>query len=851
MPTATDILGPPPPAGEKRTAADILGPPPPPTDIDMDSGLSFQDQTALAAADNLEEKRAYLKNVYGKDFGEAKGADGQPILYVTREGKKVGAEGGPWWKRTGADAIAKGPEMVGMAGGAIVGAAGGPPGIVAGAAGGAMVGKGAEEALKAGRGYYKKDFKQGVDSMVEAGEGGIEGELGGRAISGVIGKVAKGGLPRAITGATEDSENQFARLKDAGARPPIQSTAPDMKKFQRMSIMAQKLSGEASSQTDKNRVVLETEAKKILQNSGVPKPHVDAAYADMQSGVHSATGEEPAEAIQARVRAHADMLEGQAKKTMDAAEKAVDAQQSHFDALIKAHPAGALGVDVPKGLIEAKRGFSAAAGTAYGKVDELLGGQPVVPMSQIRREAQRIVKLTKPVGTPGEAGALAKGGPKPPGAPDISAQPPGDDEALFKSLGIEMPKSDNGMMTFGQAQHLRTILGERAYSAGLTGNVTKKEIGQLQDAVDRSIQSVRADPNNAGAIRLLNQVDSWYAKNIKKFNDGELNQLVARFKETGTPPDPSEVARMLIRNGETARASQVRQMLGPDLWKGVQSQDVENLLKDATDPLTGSIDGSGLASALFKRGKLMDAVHGPQESARMMEFARNLAAVQGKLPADAVSDPGFRALLEQSEKAQAEFDRFVKQDPIGALGAMKKTPKQVYAAITRPGDGALLKRVAMFLGPNSPEMRDLRETAVRRVIADSVFDYNSASESSQLIEKQLNKYSADQRKILFPKGMEESLRLFAKDIQFLMPRITDPAMAGMTAGALQQRFFIRRWYAQAMASAGRWIVDNPGFQSYLIGTRKPGGLAQGAQGATMQMARLFAADAQGDQDQQQ
>lgn len=829
--------------------ADVLGAAPEaPPEIDTATGLSFTDQMALAAADGPDEKKAYLANVYGPKNVHT---DPKGTIYVTIDGKAVAAEGGPMLKRMGAEAVAKGPEMVGMAGGGILGAAGGPPGIVAGAAGGAMLGKAAEEWVKGGRGYLRKSANQEAGALVDAGEAGAEGELGGRAAGAVIGRIARGGLPKAVTGTTQEIKDQFKRVTAAGGRPSIQSTAPDMRHLQRMEIMADKISGAATGRNAANRAALEKMTKDVLVDGGVPKTHVDAAYADMRSGAYAETGETAGASVQRRVQAHADALETQVQAKMASAENAVDQQRKHLDALITRHPVGGLGVDVSEGIQTARRDFGTAAEKAYSSVDRLVGNKPIVTVKPVVQVAQRIVKLSKGIGGTPEAGQVASLK-QPPQVNDATVQ-------LFRDLGVEMPPPGaGGMMTLQQAQRARTILRERANSSDLTPGVTKHELGQLADGFDRAIQSAARQTENEPAIRLLNQIDAWYGKNIKKFNDLEINQLVSRFKTTGITADPEVIARLIVKSGETSRALEIKKLVGADTWKRVQAQDVQNLLYDATDPMSGEVSGPGLGDAIFKRRGLMDAVHGSAESARMMTFARSLAAVQGKLPANAITEPGFRALMTEYEAAQKEFNEFVDVDPVGALRDPKITPVQVYARVVDPTKKNLLVQTAKFLGDKSPEMNDLRETALRRILAESVYDFNAEGSVASNIGTQLAKYSREQVQILFPNGTEQAIRQLAGDMEFLMPVVKDPAMAGMSAGSKLGQPAVRfgmprmlggkglvsgRLYMQAMASLGRWIIDHPGFQRYLVGERKAGKLAGGAQSVSMNFARLFAAQA--------
>jgi hypothetical protein len=236
-------------------------------------------------------------------------------------------------------------------------------------------------------------------------------------------------------------------------------------------------------------------------------------------------------------------------------------------------------------------------------------------------------------------------------------------------------------------------------------------------------------------------------------------------------------------------------------------------------------------------------IHGPEVEKRMLAFAKNLAATQGKLPAEALEPGQFQSLMMQYEDAARDLDAFVKTDPIAALGDTKIPPNEVYARVTKPGNGQVLERVVQFIGENSREMGDLRETALRQALSETVYSMNTTTEMTNALQSYLSKYSKHEQELLFPGGMADALRQVGGDIEFLFPKLDDTGMAGMTAGAIQNRMFLRRWWAQGVAALGRSIIDHPGFQEYLIGERTPGKLARGSQTASMQMARFFANEA--------
>lgn len=834
-------------------------------------GLPFTDRVALSSADTTEEKRYYLEKVYGADnvrvmpqtgqqtqyYGGAKHLGGgkpiatsQDVLAVKVGDKWVNAQSGSVLAGIGADLVAQSPEMVMMGAGAMAGTELGPAGMVAGGALGAAAGKTIEEGVKAATGRYHKSPDQYAASVLQAGEGGAAAEAGGGIINKVAGGMAKGGLPKAITGTTKERAAQFQRLKAEGARPPIASVAPDLKKLQRMEILAQKISGEPAERNAANRAVADKLAKKVLADAGLDKSAATAALQDMKSG-HAAiaTGDAGA-AIGKRVKAHMDMLSTRATKLLDTATTHVDSLKGHLEKLIRQHPAGDLGVDTAKGIGDAREAFGVAAKAAYGRVDDMVGSRPIVNVAPILRQAKEFIKISKGFQASTQAKQLGRAlGPE--------AQVTDEEtRALFADLKVDLPQSPDGKIPLATAQYIRSKLMEQMNRTDLAPGIAQHQMGALVDSVNRGIAMASLDPANAPAIKLLQATDKWYAANIKKFNDVEIQQIVSRVGKTGIPADPDKIARMIVTSGESGRAETLKKLVGDGVWRRVAAQDVSNLLRDASDSMTGDIDGQSLAGAIAKRGSVMGVVHGEDVTKRMMAFARNLAATQGKLASKNLDEPQFKALMQEYEAAQTDLESFTKENPLAALAASKKRPEEIYNVLTKPGNGSSLEAAARFLGENSPEMHDLQKVALQKLLFDSVYEAGQIGPTKQYVSRDLNaalqQWTPREQALLFPKGLTDHLRQFDDDLKFLFPKPVDDAMAGMTAGSIQNQFFLRRWWTQAKASFGRYIIDHPGFQEYLtVGRELDPRRKAMADAARMNMVRYFAVEAsQGVYDEQ-
>lgn len=825
--------------------------------LDTSTGLPFTDRVHLASADSLDEKRAYLESVYGNgNVSSVRQPNGTESLTVKHGNQWLLAEGGSMWKNAGADIVAHLPSLGGMAAGAAgggeLGLAGGPLapitvplGIVGGAAVGAMSGKTVEKGVQAAtapatiRPMLKNGGANYSRDIIDAGEGGALGEVGGRFAGKVINKVARGGLPDWFTGSTDEIKKQFARVKAMGGKPPIMSVAPDLRKLSRMEIMAEKTTGPATSRNTTNREVLATQAKRVLQNGGVPKHEVDAVYEDLKNGHFTQTGEPVGEAVAKRAQAHQAMIQKRIDDAITVAKGETDKQLKAFDDIASRYEKGTLGVDVAKGFQAAKEQFQVTMGHAYKQVDRLFGNKPIVETDGIRGVANMLLKKAQGVRPAANAAAAANVG-------EMGAA----DTALFKELGIEPP---SGNITFEQAQRARSVLREAASGPAVIKNLRQREVGLIADAYDRAIAEAGMSTDAQGAGKLLNAVDQAYGEGRSKFADAQLRTFLNDYRKTRVVPDPAKVADLLIQSGKTERALEFKKTLGPDVWNKVVSQDMENVLFRARDPVTGAIDPSKLANIAASRRGLMATIHGPDTASRMIELSKNLSAVNGKIPAEALEPGAFRSFMEQYEAASRDLDEFVTKDPIAALADPKLPPEQVYARVSKPENGSLLRRVVDFLAPvgkngirpQSPELNALRETALRQAMAESetLATVSKETELGANLTNYLAKYPKASQELLFPGGMADALRQFDKDAQFLFPVIHDPAVAGFKGGEVLEYGMFKRWYTQAKIALGRMIINHPGFETYLIGERTPGKLAKGAESGSMQMTRFLMEEA--------
>jgi hypothetical protein len=810
-------------------------------EVDFDTGLPFLDRTHLAQADNFEEKKAYLEKVYGKKAVETdQDPYGKPMLVVNKDGKKIAAEGGGGFGSFAADVVGSGPEWSSMAAGAAqgagIGALGGPAdpvtiplGGLIGAGIGGMFGKTAIEGEKAREGIYRKEPGQYAQAIGQAGESGMEGELGGKLTSSMVSKVLRGPLPQFLTQTTPESQAMTERTLAGGARPPAQSTVPGAKKVQFGEALARKTVSGVASQDEANTAYIEKRMRDILRDSGVPEAHIEPTLRELATDGSQVPTEEIGEHVKKRVQAHAEMLTGNVERQLQEANTEVGKQLKHLDGLTQRHNPGDLGVDVGTGIRQARRDFGTAMSKAYEKVDNLVGDRELVPTDLIRKEAQRIARLRPQTGQAPVTRELAgMGEPKPQEQGDVD---------LLREFGIEMPPS--GKITFADAQRMRTLLREKADEANLTRGVTAGEMHKLAEAVDYSIQAAAQDPTAAPAVKLLNAADKAYGQGIKRFNDSTVKRLVKNL-EAGLPPDPEEIARQIVQPGQEARVKGIRKLVGEQVWKRVAGADYARLIRDATND-TGEIEGTRLLAEVRARGNLMPVVYGDKLSQQIEELARSVAVRDGKLPPDALAPGRVRTTMEALRASQAAEDRFLHENYLGMLANPRRNPEAVYRWLVRPNNASALKEAVHLLGEGSPQLAGVRQAALKELMVNAKLGYADGRSATALSEA-LGKFTPEQQALLFPNGMDSDLHLLGKEIQFLMKNLSDESKASMAAGAILSLPFGTSIPPRVGLGLYQVLLSQPTVIRYLaLGLRSPPGPArQAARGMLENLVRFGA-----------
>jgi len=383
------------------------------------------------------------------------------------------------------------------------------------------------------------------------------------------------------------------------------------------------------------------------------------------------------------------------------------------------------------------------------------------------------------------------------------------DAMLLKEFGIDLSKAMDGKIPLADAQRFRSILREKAASNDLTPGVIKGDLSRLMTAFDASIDKAALNPAAAPAVKLLRQTNKWYGDNIAKFTDARINQL-AKAADSGTPPNPEEIARLFIDPRNSARVSTLRKMVGEDTFRRVAIADWNRMVQGATDGATGQITGIKLLRELGSRGDMLDDIYGKETAGRMRRYAEGLAAIDGKVSAEAMSPGKMKATMEAMETAQKNLDAFMKDNYLSALSNPRVSPEAAYRWIVKPGRTDQLRKAWKLFPEGSPQRVGIQQQATKELAAqiETLTDRGKGKVGGE-IRDILNKYTAEQKEMLFPNGLAEDLNHISDKIEFVFSKLSDESMAGMSAGSKLGLPIVDYLWTTAVKGVQRRIVQSP------------------------------------------
>lgn len=678
------------------------------TKFTADGGLDPRAQTLYDMAHTAEGQKKALEYIYGPGSVH----DDRGELYVmTRAGQKLSPKattaGGVASRVGGAvvggalPAIGSG---VGAMAGAIPGLASGPVGAtaagLAGSAAGGAAGEGANQAILRALGIENLDTPRALGEMGTSAVVGAAGNVIG-AVPGAVRATIKdvaGGLPAALRWYTNYDPVKGAMMQDVvkqGGRPSVLSYA-NIPFARFMTSLARQFGHDPVR--DAAKTWLQTTTGKALADAGVAP--ADRAVVGLTSGVSTepagaaavararqilgAATDKLSKTVRDFTEMHRGALAGDLKETtrniattqtalvteadtLRAAATRVlghDLQNLEHETTAALKLAGAKPGDLSRswgdGIMRLRAQLSADADKAYAGAGALAEGHAPV-ITDLKNDAAGLIESVPPAVSafyPREVGVIAKLAGRKAETPPASA--------LLDQYGSPLAPAavEDAPVSFSDLHRLRTFLRSNVDWGDLTRTPKQGIIADLAAGVNRVLYDAEAGPELQAAAKALRETDTWYSENIRRFEDTTVRQL-ARFGREAAPPDVAELAKLVLRDGNTERVRMLREMGGPELWQRVVAADTQAMLNEA-GARTGRLDAQTLAGEILDRAKsgVLQEAYTPAQAQRLRLMADRISRVYGRVPMEMRPGDTVMSMVQRSDDLIRQAQSLASKKPM-------------------------------------------------------------------------------------------------------------------------------------------------------------------------------------------
>ena len=797
--------------------------------VDYGPGAGFVAERALKEADNPKEAKSVLEKIYGKgNAGQDRGGN----WWIRKDGKRISVFGdnSGLGKRTATSVASELPQMAGMTGGEVLGAeVGGAlgvesgPGALAtatvGAGIGGALGKGYQDLWKWSQGVLHKTPKEEASAMEGAGIAGVGGTLAGRTLTRLGGYLLR---PKELpwVDVTPEMEKRTANALAQGMVPTVDQ-ATGGKAF-RLFIMDQRFANYiwGNPILKKNVEALNTQLEEKLTKAGVPKDKIQ------ETMDHIIKRDVPTENINHDiVKAVNDYREGIEKQASEGAEKAkkeLDSQFTQIDKSLK-DPKLNLAEHVESDIIKARKDFSETAGGLYQTVDELAGGRKLVQSGDIKQTIKDIVEnLPKTEAkAPGEkmvrdpkTGFLRKQETPAEGGKVLGTQVDNPVMAYINDM-LKLPDR----ITLSDAQRIRSSLLELTRNPGLTPGVGWKELRQISDAVDASIESVGLNAEDKPVTDALKSANDYYKDGIEKFKDVTVESLVKEAGQRGAV-EPEKVMDAIIRPGKVTQAQRIMRFLQPDTRHQLARDYFQSLVQTASDPMQpGKLAGRRLLAVVNKNGDMIKAVLGKDVYDRMATLAKNTAGLDKEIPLSELGADGGATAVKNAMAAQKAVDSFMDENYLRAMAKPGYEADEAFNYITKPGKVERLKAAMSLFGRNSETAGKIRQKLMAKILSSSIGLSSDPAEqlfAGNALKESLTKYGRPYMEEAFGKEMADDLFKLGDTVALISAKPSFGAAVGMVAGVstmLHPLHHVGRLIDTAVMGK---LMSSPAFIKWLI-----------------------------------
>jgi hypothetical protein len=548
--------------------------------------------------------------------------------------------------------------------------------------------------------------------------------------------------------------------------------------------------------------------REVLQGFGYqPGPELDTIMAHIVNTSEAAMPSQAGQMIVDALRARDAGLRTEEQNYLGQAERSMNAWHTRWsNALAKSRRDQALSPDIVMTLERARAENSRFYKQAYDQLHQMADGKPVIDLEAAAQEAHEAFAGIDPQMLPKVVRDF------------VTRE--GSEPIMAAAKNPSKPM----LATIEEAHNLRTALRAMSRTPDLS------PIGQriwtiknLAATIDRQLNNSSA-PAHVGEE--LRRVDAQYQRDINRFTEADMNRLV-RDTRAGRPPNPEQVASMLVDRKSVASTRQVYEMLPPEQQARVQGAYLSDLWDAVTTRQNGqlTLNPQALMRELDDHDRQL--VHefmfgrNSREIGVLRRMAQNFGALRGDIQVDAIprgtgtESEAIRENLQRGFAARRALEEEVNRDPRGALDSTN--PQIIEHAAKHFLQSEARTEAAYTMFGNGPEWRQLQREAIVHFLKEAIEPTAGlgSTVSGQSIERALGGLTRRQQELLFPGPIGDDIRLLARQSRALFPEMTDEMGVGL-AGANIMGNMTKRIGQDRMAKAfilGR-LADNP----YLIRT---------------------------------
>lgn len=438
------------------------------------------------------------------------------------------------------------------------------------------------------------------------------------------------------------------------------------------------------------------------------------------------------EAIVNKIDAEQRVLEGMVGKQSNKLSKAIKGEISRLESSVGAKAGQNEGALIQRRIIDLHDGFKTQASRLYATVDEIAGGQALVGTNKIKKAAQTMMD---------EFPILAK------------------ETKDYLSTIVNMP----GRISFKQAQNVRSQLLAAGRNPNLLKDVGNRNASILADSVQQSMDGAFLG-NSLRAKKALLLSNKFYKDNIGKFDDVLIARLTKDLKQGGVPPE--RIVQTILGTKSSTQINKVRRLVGDDVWKQVRRGKLDDIIRGATDDVTGEVGAAQFNKGINDLGDTFSTFFG-KDSQAIKRLARQLADRNAKINPQTL-EGDVAAGLKSTLEAQKNLDTFMKQDFVNQLNRSRQNPGDLVEFMFKPGNERQLATAKTFFGAESAEWNTIKRTSLRRLMKNILVKGDDPVEvllSGQNLAKQVDKHKKALT-ILLGKKHANEIKRFA-DVAFL------------------------------------------------------------------------------------